>query len=54
MEIKAFAGKRVYVDTNIVVYFLEKHPDWFAEVLPLFEMAARGEVALVTSEFTVA
>ena len=54
MEIKAFAGKRVYVDTNILVYFFEKHPEWFAEVMPLFEMAARGEVALVTSEFTVA
>ena len=50
----ALAGSRVYIDTNILIYFLEKHPQWIAQVLPLFEMAAQGTTTLVTSELTVA
>lgn len=56
MEVKRFAGlvdQRVYVDTNAFVYFLERHPDFYERVLPLFEAAAQGKLQLVTSELTV-
>ena len=48
------ADQRVYVDTNAFVYFLERHPEFYERVLPLFEAAARGSLQLVTSELTVA
>ena len=52
-----FAGlvdKRVYVDSNAFVYFLERHPELYDLVLPLFEAAAQGKLQRVTSELTVA
>ena len=57
MEVNRFAalaGSRIYIDTNILIYFLEKHPQWIAQVLPLFEMAAQGTTTLVTSTIVAA
>ena len=57
MEVTPFAAlvdQRVYVDTNALVYFLERHPELYERVLPLFEAAAQGKLQLVTSELTVA
>lgn len=57
MEVKQFAAlvdQRVYVDTNAFVYFLERHPEFYDRVLPLFEAASQGKLQLVTSELTVA
>ena len=51
---EALAGSRIYIDTNILFFFLEKHPQWFAQVLPLFKMAVQGAATLVTSELTIA
>ncbi len=57
MEVTRFAefvDQRVYVDTNAFVYFLERHPEFYERVLPLFEAAAQGRLQVVTSELTVA
>ncbi len=57
MEVTRFADlvdQRVYVDTNAFVYFLERHPEFYDRVLPLFEAAAQGRLQVVTSELTVA
>lgn len=57
MEVSPFAkfkDQRVYLDTNGFVYFLEKHPEFYLRVLPLFDAAMQGELQLVTSELTVA
>lgn len=31
-------GQRVYIDTNIFVYFLEQHEQYFDLVLPFFQL----------------
>lgn len=57
MEVTRFADlvdQRVYVDTNAFVFFLERHPEFYDRVLPLFEAAVQGSLQLVTSELTVA
>lgn len=50
----ALVDQRVYVDTNAFVYFLQRHPEFYGRVLPLFEAAAQGRLQLVSSELTVA
>ncbi|WP_298065234.1 type II toxin-antitoxin system VapC family toxin [uncultured Acinetobacter sp.] len=53
--LKALQGaKRVYLDTNCFIYFLEQHPDFFSVVLPIFERGIEGQYRLVTSELTLA
>lgn len=55
MELReAISGKRVYVDTNILIYLFEG----FAEYLPLMQQLAQcvdsKEISLLTGEITLA
>lgn len=51
--LEALKGKRVYFDTNPIIYYLEQISPFFAVVQPLFEGIGRGEVVAFTSEFTL-
>jgi len=44
---------RVYVDSQIVIYLVEEHPDYLRRVKPLWERAESGEIALITSALAV-
>lgn len=43
----------VAIDTAIVIYFVERHPDYLPQVRRLFVAADRGEIQLVTSAVTL-
>jgi len=45
---------RVYVDTNIWIYFIESHPSFREQIDAIFEKADVAGAALVTSEIAVA
>lgn len=40
---------RIFLDTNIIIYFLEKNTFFFEKVIPYFERAESGEIELFTS-----
>ena len=50
----AMAGHRVYLDTNVFVYFLDQHPDYFEVVEPLLRAAYDGRIVAVTGDAVVA
>jgi predicted nucleic acid-binding protein len=51
--IEALPAGPIGIDTQIVVYLIERHNDYLSLVRPLFEAADRGESELVTSAVTL-
>ena len=47
-------GRRVYVDTNIFIYFLEQHDRYFDVVLPFFQLFNSGQSLAYTGDAVVA
>jgi predicted nucleic acid-binding protein len=47
-------GQRVYVDTNIFIYFLEQHDRYFNAVLPFFEQFNARQALAHTGDAVVA
>jgi predicted nucleic acid-binding protein len=47
-------GSRVYIDTNVFVYFIETTPEFHSKVKALFERIAAVGAVIVTSEMTLA
>ena len=47
-------GQRVYIDTNIFVYFLERHARYFDAVLPFFQLFDEGLSFACTGDAAVA
>ena len=47
-------GQRVYVDTNIFIYFLERHERYFDYVLPFFQAFNDGVSIAYTGDAVVA
>ncbi len=43
----------VAIDTAIFIYFIEAHPRFLPEILPLFEEADQGKRELITSALTL-
>jgi predicted nucleic acid-binding protein len=48
------AGSRVYIDTNIWIYYIEAHPAFVKKVRDLFVRVEAAGAILVTNEITVA
>ncbi|MHB1678991.1 MAG: type II toxin-antitoxin system VapC family toxin [bacterium] len=42
----------IFLDTNIIIYFLEKNYHFFEKVIPYFEKAEKGEIKLYTSSIS--
>jgi predicted nucleic acid-binding protein len=47
-------GKRVYFDSNFLIYFLERHEPQFSAVLPLIQACDAGLIQGVTGDAAVA
>lgn len=47
-------GQRVYVDTNIFIYFLERHERYFDSVAPFFQAFSDGVSLAYTGDAVVA
>jgi predicted nucleic acid-binding protein len=43
----------VYVDTQIIVYTVERHPDFAPLLLPLWEAVQSSRLTAITSELTI-
>lgn len=46
-------GKRVYFDTNPIIYYLEQHQPFYDLVYPFFEAIGMSDIQAYTSEFTL-
>lgn len=46
-------GKRVYFDTNPIIYFVEGHETFYEAVKPIFDELDNEEFFACTSEFTI-
>lgn len=46
-------GKRVYFDTNPIIYFVEGHETFYEAVKPIFDRLDNEEFLAYTSEFTI-
>ena len=51
--IAALGAGAVAVDTAVFIYFIEEHPRYLPDILPLFEEADGGKRELVTSALTL-
>ena len=47
-------GRRVYFDTNTIIYFLEQHQPYFSVMAPIFDMVGTGDVDALTGNITLA
>lgn len=52
--IARMAGHRVYLDTNIFVYFLDRNPDYFPVVAPIIEAVDSGVIIGHTGDAAIA
>jgi predicted nucleic acid-binding protein len=48
------AGCRVYIDANIFVYFLDRHPTYFSLVAPIIQAMGDGSFLGLTGDAVVA
>ena len=53
-EIARMAGHRVYLDTNVFVYFLDRNPDYFSVVAPIIEAIDSGLIIGYTGDAAIA
>ena len=47
-------GHRVYLDTNVFVYFLDRNPDYFSVVAPIIEAIESGLIIGYTGDAAIA
>jgi len=43
---------RVFLDSNIIIYYIEEHPYFFRKVYHYFDQALEGRITLVTSDIS--
>lgn len=53
MNLQRLRGKRVYIDTNPFIYFIEGHPDFSETVKPLFDLIDQEAIIACTSHLTL-
>lgn len=52
--IARMAGHRVYLDTNVFVYFLDRNPNYFPVVAPIIEAIESGLIIGYTGDAAIA
>jgi predicted nucleic acid-binding protein len=52
--VESLGGRRVYVDANVFVYFLDGSTQWAAPAATVLAAAGQGTIAAVTGEAAVA
>ena len=52
--LKRLQGHRVYLDTNVFIYFLDRNPDYFRLVAPVIEAVEAGLIIGCTGDVTIA
>ena len=54
MELTALSAKRAYFDTNIFIYLLEEHPEYYEKISKLIAHLDAIHCEIFTSELTLA
>lgn len=54
MTLSELVGKRLYFDSNLFIYFLEKDETFFVSVLPFFKLLADGQARGIASDLVLA
>ncbi len=52
--LKRLQGHKVYLDTNVFIYFLDRNPDYFRLVAPIIEAVESGLIIACTGDVTIA
>jgi len=52
--LKRLQGHKVYLDTNVFIYFLDRNPDYFQLVAPVIEAVESGLIIGCTGDVTIA
>ena len=52
--LKRLQGHKVYLDTNVFIYFLDRNPDYFRLVAPVIEAVESGLIICCTGDVTIA
>jgi predicted nucleic acid-binding protein len=45
--------KIIYIDTCVIIYTVEKIPEYFQILQPMWEKLRNGEIEVITSELTL-
>jgi hypothetical protein len=53
VDIEKYYGKKIFLDTAPLIYFLEKHIEFSALVFPFFKAHAENKLIFATSVVTV-
>ena len=53
-KLKRLHGNRVYLDTNVFIYFLDRNRDYFPQVAPIIEAIESGLILGCTGDATIA
>jgi len=54
VRVKRLRDRRVYLDANVFIYFLEREPRFFEHVAPVMAWAYAGDLVAVTGDAAVA
>ncbi len=49
-----FHGRRVYLDTNVLIYFLDRNPDYFTVATAIVEAIESGSITGYTGDAVIA
>lgn len=52
-ELNIPASSRIYLDTAPVIYTVERIPDYFQLLRPVWSQLYNGEIEVITSEITL-
>lgn len=52
-QLNISAGSIVYVDTAIIIYSMERFPDYFPLLEPMWKQLQTSEIQVITSELTL-
>ncbi len=52
--LKRLQGHKVYLDTNVFIYFLDRNPDYFRLVAPIIEAVESGLIIGCTGDVSIA
>jgi hypothetical protein len=52
-ELSLPLGSNVYIDTPVVIYTLENHPDFYSLLKPLWAKFENNRVSIATSELII-
>lgn len=48
-----WVGKKIYLDSNIIIYIVEREPRYYANLAGMLAVAAQGQLQVITSDLSL-